>query len=107
MKDYFGSLFVFCYHKAMQQIKAILFDADGVLTLPEEFFSQVYARSRGLDPEPFETFFKTQFPAARIGKADLKELVQQTSELWQWEGSIDDLLRLWFETEAVRNEPLL
>ena len=38
--------------------KCILFDADGVLTLPEEVFSVVYARSHALDPQPFEDFNK-------------------------------------------------
>ncbi len=91
----------------MPHIKAILFDADGVLTLPEEFFSQVYARSRGLNSQPFENFFKEQFPAARIGKADLKQLIEANPELWQWQGTVDELLELWFNTEDVRNEPLL
>ena len=91
----------------MNKIKAILFDADGVVTLPEEFFSQVYAKSRGLDPAPFEAFFKTQFPAARIGKADLKELILNDPALWQWNGEVDELLGMWFQTENVRNEPLL
>lgn len=88
-------------------IKAILFDADGVLALPEEFFSLVYARSRGLDPAPFEQFFKEQFPAALIGQADLKELIASDPCLWQWHGDTDQLLQLWFDTENVRNEPLL
>ena len=40
--------------------KCILFDTDGVLTLPEEVFSVVYARSHALDPEPFEEFFRNK-----------------------------------------------
>lgn len=44
----------------MSKIKAILFDADGVLTLPEEVFTTMYTKSRGLDPEPFENLFKTK-----------------------------------------------
>ena len=91
----------------MTKPRAVIFDADGVLTLPEEFFSQVYARSRGLDPEPFERFFQEKFPPARIGKVDLKQLVKENQDLWQWDGNVDDLLHMWFETESVRNEPLL
>ena len=91
----------------MNNIKICLFDADGVLTLPEEFFTQFYARSRGLDPSGFEAFFKNEFPAARVGQADLKELIAKNPALWQWEGTIDELLKLWFKTEDVRNEPLI
>jgi len=57
--------------------KVILFDADGVLTLPEEFFSQVYAHSRGLDPESFDEFFKTKWRPIVTGQKDLKEAIQE------------------------------
>lgn len=73
-------------------IKAVLFDADGVLTLPEEVFSIVYARSRGLDLKPFEQFFRNDWPAIVTGKKDLKQSIVEKPELWQWSGSIDGLL---------------
>ncbi len=89
------------------KLPVVLFDADGVLTLPEEVFSVVYARSHGLDTEPFERFFKIDWPAIVTGKKDLKESVAENSDLWQWHGSIDALLDYWFKTEDVRNEELL
>lgn len=89
------------------EIRATLFDADGVLTLAEEFFSQTYARSRGMDPKSFDQFFKEQFPAARLGRADLKELIAKNQDIWQWDGQLDDLLAQWFKSEDVRNQPLL
>jgi hypothetical protein len=36
--------------------KAVLFDADGVLTVPEDMFSNIYARSHGFDPAELEPF---------------------------------------------------
>lgn len=87
--------------------KVILFDADGVLTLPEEFFSQVYARSRGLASEPFEAFFKTQWQPIVTGKKDLKEAIQENQDVWQWHDDIDALIKLWCETEDLRNEDML
>lgn len=88
-------------------MKIALFDADGVLTLPEEVFSVVYARSRGLNPEPFEQFFHDDWKPLVTGKADLKDSIAANPQLWQWHGDVDDLLKYWFETEDVRNEELI
>lgn len=91
----------------MSEVKCVLFDADGVLTLPEEVFSVVYARSHALDPEPFEDFFRNEWQPIVTGKKDLKEHIAANPELWQWNGSTDELLDYWFRTEDVRNEELL
>jgi len=85
----------------------VLFDADGVLTLPEEVFSVVYARSRGLDTEPFEQFFRNDWKSIVTGKKDLKESIAENPGLWQWDGGVDELLDYWFKTEDVRNEELI
>ena len=87
--------------------KAILFDADGVLTLPEEMFSVVYAKSHGLDPMPFEYFFKTEWQDFVLGKRDLKEHIRTNNDLWQWDGSPDKLLEYWFKTEDIQNEEMI
>lgn len=89
------------------KIDAVLFDADGVLTLPEAMFSVVYARSHGLDPEPFEQFFRKDWAEIVTGRKDLKESIAENPELWQWQGSIEELLEYWFKHEDVCNEELL
>lgn len=91
----------------MTRPEAVWFDADGVLTLPEDFFSVMYAKSRGLDPESLGSFFRGDFSKAMIGKADLKELVRHHNDVWKWEGDVDELLKLWFSSEDVRNQPLI
>lgn len=87
--------------------KIILFDADGVLTLPEELFSVVYAKSHGLDPEPFEDFFKSEWSDYVTGKADLKEHILTHNELWQWNGTPDGLVAYWCKTEDIRNDEMI
>lgn len=87
--------------------KCVLFDADGVLTLPEEVFSVVYARSHALDPEPFENFFRNEWQPIVTGSRDLKESIAANPTLWHWTGTADELLDYWFKTEDVRNEELL
>lgn len=85
----------------------LIFDADGVMTLPEEYFSIVYARSHGLDAAPFEHFFKTDWAEFVTGKRDLKEHIANNPELWQWEGDADGLLKYWFEIENIQNTELV
>ena len=88
-------------------MKAILFDADGVLALPEEAFSVVYTRSHGLDIAPINSFFETEWRDFVVGKRDLKEHIADTPELWKWHGTPDELLDFWFRTEDVQNHELL
>lgn len=88
-------------------IKAILFDTDGVLALPEKSFSRHYAESKGLDYSPFMDFFKNKFGDTKLGKADLKSLILNSNDVWRLEDSVDELLVQWFDYENVVNEPLL
>ena len=87
--------------------KILLFDADGVLILPEDMFSVVYARSHGLDPQPFEDFFKTEWKDFVTGKRDLKQHIADNPDLWHWDGTPEEFLQYWFETEDVRNDELI
>lgn len=91
----------------MSEVKAILFDADGVLTLPEEMFSVMYSKSRGLDPMPFENFFKTEWQDFVMGNRDLKEHIRDNPNLWQWDGTPEELLELWFKSEDIRNNEMI
>lgn len=75
--------------------KVILFDADGVLTVPGEMFSTIYTRSRNLDLGPFDAFFANEWPDFVTGKRDLKEHIAEHPELWQWPGTPDSLLEYW------------
>lgn len=87
--------------------KAVLFDVDGVLTLPEEVFSIMYTKSHGLDPKPFEDFFKNEWPDFVIGKRDLKQYINDNPQLWQWNGTADTMLDYWFSSEDVQNDELI
>lgn len=87
--------------------RVILFDLDGVLTLPDEVFSLVYSRSKGLDYEPFERYFNNEWIEVVTGKKDLKQSIVENKELWQWSGTPEELLAYWFRTEDARNQELL
>jgi len=55
-------------------IKAILFDADGVL-INGEMFSNVLDRDYGIPSDKTLPFFSGIFREAVSGKADLKEII--------------------------------
>jgi putative hydrolase of the HAD superfamily len=87
--------------------KVILFDLDGVLTLPEEAFSVIYTKSHGYDIEPFTHFFENEWVEFVTGKKDLKEHITNNPDLWKWDGTSDELLNFWFQAEDVKNDSLL
>lgn len=64
-------------------------------------------RSHGLDEEPFEHFFKTEWRDFVTGKRDLKKAIASNPELWQWDGDAESLLDYWFKTEDIRNDALI
>ncbi len=87
--------------------KVILFDADGVLTLPEEAFSVVYSRTHGYDPQPFEDFFQTEWREFVTGKRDLKEHIAANPDFWHWHDDPQKLIDYWCKSEDIQNSELL
>jgi putative hydrolase of the HAD superfamily len=91
----------------MSEIKAALFDADGVVIMPEKLFSRQYAEKYGLDPESFQAFFTGEFSDAITGKADLKDLIRKHNDIWQWEQDPQELLDMWFAAENSTDRLIL
>ena len=91
-------------------IKAILFDADGVvLKKRDKYFSQRLFEDYGLDipPEKILKFFKNEYKLCVIGKADLKTEVEKYMKEWGWQGTVDELLEYWFSYENKLEERVL
>lgn len=82
--------------------KAILYDMDGVVNVQPEYFSRHYAKESGVDAGKLETFFDNEFLQTSLGKADLKQLIAKRNDLWQWQGTSEELMELWF---AYENHP--
>jgi putative hydrolase of the HAD superfamily len=93
-------------------IKAIIFDADGVLVdsvfLTPRLLNQEPKRSWkwnasfGPSPESFERFFGGPFQKCLTGEADLRvEIAPMLSE-WKWDKGVDALLEYWFREDANR-----
>lgn len=89
-------------------IKAVIFDADGVVALNKTLrFSERFSQDFHVDSKKIIPFFKNEFQKCLVGKADLKEEIQKYLHDWNWNSSVDELLRYWFEKESYVNEKIL
>jgi putative hydrolase of the HAD superfamily len=88
--------------------KAILFDVDGIVIVGrKQFFSIKLAEQQGVPSEKVSEFFLGNFKKCSFGKADLKEEIAPFLPKWNWQGSVDDLLKFWFEAENEKDENVL
>lgn len=88
-------------------IKAVIYDSDGMLTHGERF-SDTYSKKYNLPIEIMTPFFTGPFKDCLIGKADLKEELENGwLEKWNWSESVDNLLAYWFSTGAKLDTEIL
>lgn len=76
-------------------IKAIVFDADGVI-IHGEWFSKRYSEKFHVSLEKIMVFFDNEFQDCLIGKKDLKEAILPYLQKWGWKGTVGELLNFWF-----------
>jgi len=84
-------------------IKAIIFDADGMI-VHEERFSSRYSKEFNVPIEDLSSFFEKDFLDCELGKKDLKEALLFYLSKWKWRGSVDELLKFWFEGSHTDKE---
>src|SRR3989338_11545519 len=87
-------------------IKAIIFDADGVLILAERF-SEILDRDFGIPLEMTRSFFEGPFQKCRTGELDLKEAINPFLTDWGWHKGVDAFLDLWFEVDYKLDQELI
>jgi putative hydrolase of the HAD superfamily len=83
----------------LMSIKAVVFDADGVVINSPDYFSVQYQKKFGVSNDVMLPFFKGKFQDCLVGKADLKEELMPLLADWCWPGTVDELLRYWFKAE--------
>lgn len=88
-------------------IKAIIFDADGVLVHREKYFSELLEEEYGVPLNKSLEFFNGEFVDCLVGKKDLKKILPKYLKDWGWEKSLEELLTYWFERESKRDEELM
>lgn len=77
--------------------KFLLLDADGVVISKSGYFSTRYEAEFGIPKEKFTPFFQDVFPQCQLGKTDLKVALLDYFALWQWGGTVDELLQYWLQ----------
>ncbi|MDP3402448.1 MAG: HAD hydrolase-like protein [bacterium] len=87
-------------------IKAVVFDADGVLINAERFSLQL-EREYGIPVDRVLPFFTGVFQQCLVGKANLKEVIEPHLSEWGWKGSVDELLTFWFKAEHSIDEEMI
>jgi putative hydrolase of the HAD superfamily len=92
--------------KDIRFIKAILFDADGVVIFPWRF-ARLLEREWGITPQTTRPFFRGIFDDCLVGKADLKAVLPPYLEQWGWPGTVDELVRIWLEVENAPDGRLI
>jgi putative hydrolase of the HAD superfamily len=85
-------------------IKAIIFDADGMVT-SSKMFSKELEKDFGIPAKKLLPFFESVFQKCLIGKANLKEELKNYIKAWGWKGTVDELTNYWFKVEnEINNE---
>ena len=79
--------------------KIILLDLDGVTIKRKNFFSQRLAVRQKIPHKNILTFFKNEYKQAVRGRADIKKVLPAYFKKWNWQGSLDGLLKYWFDPE--------
>lgn len=93
------------FHALPMPIRAVLFDADGVLQHLPEGLDERIIRTLGRRPEPFEDFKQAVYAAERpslIGEAHFRDALAEVLSDWHLPtGCIDALLDAWWGTLQV------
>jgi putative hydrolase of the HAD superfamily len=88
-------------------IRAVLFDADGVIVTPPFLFVAYLKRELGLTMDHTRAFFEGPFLDCLVGRADLKQAIAPFLPGWGWATPVEDFLQRWFEEEHVINAPMV
>jgi putative hydrolase of the HAD superfamily len=83
--------------------RIFIFDADEVVLKREMYFSRRLARDFEIPEEEIMKFFKKEYKDCAIGKSDLRNVLKKYIENWGWSGSVQDLMKYWFENEREIN----
>lgn len=90
-----------------EKIKAVIFDADGVLIHQVTYFSERLSLEYGVSKQKVLEFFEGEFLECLVGKKDLKEILPVYMKEWGWDRSVEELLVYWFETERDLDQDLI
>jgi putative hydrolase of the HAD superfamily len=96
-----------CHVKMLEMIKAIVFDADGVIVRPQTFFVARANKLYGVPKQEFMAFIHGQFKRCTTGELELLDILPEY--LVRWNVSVEPrvFVRQWVEHEHHIDTALL
>jgi putative hydrolase of the HAD superfamily len=88
-------------------LKALVFDADGVVIVPPYGFMRYCQSDPVLSRADLGGFFRGEFVWCLRGQADLKAVLPAYLERWGWPGGVEAFLEVWFRAEHTLDYALL
>jgi putative hydrolase of the HAD superfamily len=88
-------------------IRAVVFDVDGVLVNPPYRFAKYLERTHGLTMQHTREFFAGRFLECIVGRADLKIELTPFLSAWRINESVEAFVTRWFEIEREADAHLL
>jgi putative hydrolase of the HAD superfamily len=82
-------------------IKAICFDADGVVINPQMQFSKHLEKEYSISPEMMQSFYRGVFNDCLVGKSNLEDVLPAFLMDWGWKDSTREFINTWLITENV------
>ena len=83
-------------------IRAVIFDADGVLVFPKRL-TEPLTRECQMTREATHALLQNKFDDCLLGKADLSDVLSPYLSEWGWLGSCEAFMQLWFTAENAVN----
>jgi putative hydrolase of the HAD superfamily len=93
--------------KMLEMIRAIVFDADGVIVRPQTFFVIKANELYGISKQEFMAFIHGDFKRCTTGELELLELLPEYLEKWNVNVEPRDFVRGWVEHEHHIDTALL
>ncbi|MBI9049121.1 MAG: HAD-IA family hydrolase [Anaerolineaceae bacterium] len=88
-------------------IKAICFDADGVLINPQMQFARHLQDVYGIAREMTAPFYNGVFNECLTGQKELADVLPPFLESWGWQKGVDEFIRTWMLEDDVVDGELL
>jgi putative hydrolase of the HAD superfamily len=80
-------------------LRAILFDADGVIVNPMMQFSRYLVQVHGLTPDQTRPFFGGAFNQCLLGRQPLEDVLPPFLAEWAWPAGLEDFIAAWLRED--------
>lgn len=88
-------------------IKAICFDADGVVVNPQLLYAKRLGEEYNITREMTHSFFGGIFNDCLVGKANLKDVLPPFLRRWGWQATMETFIHDWMITDHVIDERVI